>query len=123
VDFTQEQWDALRTRYPPGTPVSGTVVACPPFGAFVRLDELPDVPALLEFVHFGLCEAGLGRRIRYPADYPPVGSRVEARVLLWSRKPGDVRLTRLSHLDWSHLRWLAEKGTEPAEPPPARRDR
>jgi hypothetical protein len=87
VDFTQEQWDALMTRYPPGTPVSGTVVACPQFGVFVRLDELPDVPALLEFVHFRSCEAEPDRRTRYPADYPPVGSRVEVGVLLWSRKP------------------------------------
>lgn len=52
VGFTQEQWDALIARYPPGTPGSGIVTACEVFGVFVRLDELPDVPALLELIHF-----------------------------------------------------------------------
>ena len=35
-------------------------------------------------------------------------------MLAWCAKPKDVRLTQLSHLDWSHLRWLAEhKQAEP----------
>jgi ribosomal protein S1 len=110
VEFTQEQWDDLIARYPAGTLVSGTVTNCQVFGVFVRLDELPDVPALLELIHFHEVEAEPGRRIEYPAGYPPVGSRVEARVLAWCAKPKDVRLTQLSHLDWSHLRWLAEQG-------------
>jgi ribosomal protein S1 len=110
VEFTQEQWDDLMARHPPGTPVSGTVTGCHRFGVFVRLDQLPDVPALLELIHFRQVEAEPDHRIEYPADYPPVGARVEARVLGWCLKPNDVRLTQLSHLDWSHLRWLADWG-------------
>jgi ribosomal protein S1 len=108
VGFTQEQWDDLIARYPAGTPVSGTVTSCHVFGVFVRLDQQPDVPALLEVIHFRQVAAASGYRIKYPADYPAVGSRVEARVLAWCGKPKDVRLTQLSHLDWNHLRWLAE---------------
>ncbi len=97
------------TRYPPGTQVSGVVTSCPVFGVFVKLDELPEVPALLELIHFPQIESEPERRIQHPADYPPVGSRIEARVLGWCLKPKDVRLTQLSHLNWSHNQWLAEK--------------
>jgi ribosomal protein S1 len=105
--FTREEWDRLMADSPPGTPVSGTVTSCQVFGVFVRLDQLPDVPALLEIIHFAVNEADPNHRIRFPADYPPVGARVEARILAWCLQPKDVRLTQLSHLDWSHRRWLA----------------
>ena len=97
--------------YPPGTPVSGEIVGCQVFGVFVRLDQLPEVTALLEIVHFGLRAADPHHRIQFPADYPAVGERVEARVLAWCLKPKDVRLTQLPHLDWVHSRWLAEQGS------------
>jgi ribosomal protein S1 len=99
VGFTQQEWDALIARYPRGTPVSGVVVSVAPFGVFVRWDELPEVPALLEIIHFGVREADPPHRIEFPADYPPVGSRVEARILAWCLHPNDVRLTQLSHLE------------------------
>jgi hypothetical protein len=104
VEFTQEKWDALIAKYPPGTPVSGVVTACPVFGVFVRLDQLPEVPALLEIIHFKVREHDPEHRIEFPADYPPVSSRVEARILAWCLRPKDVRLTQLSHLDWIHSR-------------------
>jgi hypothetical protein len=113
VEFSQQHWDALMTRYPPGTPVSGTVTACAVFGVFIQLDELPDVPALLELTHFRLIEAEPGRWIQFPAEYPAVGSRIEARVLGWCLKPKDVRLTQLSDLERSHERWLAEEAAQP----------
>ncbi len=105
--FTQEEWDALMADYPPGTPVSGVVASCQVFGVFVRLDQLPEVPALLEIIHFAVREADPGHRFEFPADYPPVGARVEARILGWCLFPKDVRLTQLSHLDWCHNRQLA----------------
>jgi ribosomal protein S1 len=100
--FTQEEWDALITAYPPGTPVSGEVVSRQVFGVFVRIDQFPEVTALLEIVHFGLLVADPQHRIQFPADYPAVGIRIKARVLAWCLKPKDVRLTQLTHLDWSH---------------------
>jgi hypothetical protein len=77
------------------------------FGVFVRVDELPEVTAMLEIIHFKIREEEPQHRIKFPDDYPLVGSRVEARILSWSLSPKDVRLTQLSHLDWSHTRWLA----------------
>jgi hypothetical protein len=107
VEFTQKEWDALMAKYPPGTPAGGVVLARHVVGVFVRVDELPEVPALLEVIHFKAREEDPQRRLEFPADYPPVGSRVEARILGWSLRPKDVRLTQLSHLHWSHQRWWA----------------
>ena len=81
----------------------GEVVACEPFGVFVQLDLLPDVTALLEVVQFESLHAAHQRApIEFPDDYPRVGSRVEVRVLAWSERPKDVRLTQLPHLFESH---------------------
>ncbi len=107
--FTQEEWDALAAAYPPGTPVSGEVVSQALFGVFVRLDQVPEVTALLEIVHFSLLVADPRHRIEFPGDYPTVGARIEAKVLAWSLKPKDVRLTQLQHLDWIQRRRLAEQ--------------
>ena len=40
--------------YPPGTPVTGNVIRCRIFGVFIKLDQIPAVPALLEIIHFKL---------------------------------------------------------------------
>lgn len=109
MKFTQEVWVAMMAKYPPGTPVAGVVTSCQVFGVFVKLDELPDVTALLEIIHFKINETAPQRRIEFPTDYPPVGARVEARILAWSLRPINVRLTQLSHLDWIHSRWLASR--------------
>lgn len=116
MEFTQEAWDDLMAKYPPGTSVGGAVASCQVFGVFVRLDELPDVPALLKIIHFKVIETDPRNRIEFPADYPPVGAGIEARILGWCLRPKDVRLTQLSHLDWSHRRWLAHQ-TAFYEPP------
>jgi hypothetical protein len=110
--FTQEEWDSLREAYPRGTPVSGVVTSCQVFGVFVRLDALPDVPALLELIHFAACETAPGHDIGFPADYPAVGARIDARILGWCLRPKDVRLTQLSHLEWSHRQWLRSKAAD-----------
>lgn len=99
--FTQEEWDSLIAEYPFGTPVTGEVVSCQLYGVFVRLDQLPDVTALLEIVHFGLLVDAPKHHIQFPADYPTVGTRINARILAWSQNPKDVRLTQLEHLNWT----------------------
>jgi ribosomal protein S1 len=107
MEFMQKEWDALMAKYPPGTPIGGVVTSRHAFGVFVRVDELPEVTAMLEIIHLKIREEEPQHRIKFPDDYPLVGSRVEARILGWSLSPKDVRLTQLSHLDWSHTRWLA----------------
>ena len=109
MEYTQAEWDALMAKYPPGTPVGGIVTSCQIFGVFVRLDQLPDVPALLEIIHFQVLESDPNHRVVYPDDYPQVGARVEARILAWCLRPKDVRLTQLSHLNWSHRSGLASR--------------
>jgi ribosomal protein S1 len=109
MNFTQEQWNELRECYPSGTAVTGIVTRCKIFGVFVQLDQLPTVTALLEIIHFDVLNADPDHSIKFPDDYPPVGARVEVRILGWCLLPKDVRLTQLSHLDWFHSRWLREQ--------------
>lgn len=92
TSFTEFEWDALSRRYPPGTVVQGTVIHRAPFGVFVRLDELPDIPALLEM--FQLSDQ---HDLRSPVDieeYPAIGSQLTAWILVWNRRPHDLRLTQ-----------------------------
>lgn len=84
--------------------MSGSVVDRRVFGVFLALDQLPEVTALLEIIHFEINELDPERRIQFPDDYPAVGMRLDTRVLGWCSKPKDVRLTQLSHLRWSG--WL-----------------
>ncbi len=122
--FTEGEWHELMAKYPPGTPVVGLVTSCQRFGVFIRLESLPDVPALLEIIHFRVRETDPGHRIEFPADYPSVGDRVEARILSWCLHPKDVRLTQLRHLDWIHGPRRSSSGVshcDPADPPSASR--
>ncbi|MDB5341937.1 MAG: binding domain protein [Schlesneria sp.] len=97
--FTQVEWNALIATFPRGTPVTGEVTSCQLFGVFVRLDQLPEVTALLEIIHFSLLADQPEHRIQFPANYPVADTRIEARILAWSLTPKDVRLTQLPHLD------------------------
>lgn len=106
IEYTQEEWDRLAEQYPPGTRVTGSVSKQQLYGVWVTLDDLPDVPALLEIIHFEIVEADRENRIEFPDDYPDIDSQIRARILGWCEKPKDVRLTQLSHLDWSHQRHL-----------------
>jgi hypothetical protein len=76
-------------------------MSCQVFGVFVRLDELPDVLSLLEVIHFAINESMPKHMIQFPANYPVTGDRINARILAWCAYPKDVRLTQLSHLNWT----------------------
>lgn len=99
--YSQEEWDQLIEKYPPGTPVSGTVSNQQTYGVWLVLGELPDVPALLEIIHFEINETIPKHRIQLD-DYPAVGTLINTRILWWSKRPKDVRLTQLTH-DWSEV--------------------
>ena len=43
-----------------------------------------------------------------PKTIPAVGDEIEARILAYSMKPHDIRLTQLSHLEWIHSKWFEE---------------
>ncbi len=69
------------------------------YGVWVRLDELPDVPALLEIIHFEAIESKPNQKHEFPDCYPTVGDQISSRILAWCQIPKDVRLTQLGHLD------------------------
>lgn len=80
--------------------MSGKVSSQHVYGVWVTLNELPEVPALLELIHFEMIESHPEKRIQFPEDYPVVGSVISCRILGWCLLPKDVRLTQLSHLHW-----------------------
>jgi ribosomal protein S1 len=110
---SQQEWDDLQATLPPGSHVNGRVVSVHRFGVFVDIGLDPRIPVLLEIIHFKVVEDQHGHQIRFPDDYPAVGDAIEARILAYSMKPHDIRLTQLSHLDWIHSRWLKERRQEP----------
>lgn len=109
--YSQKEWDELIAKYPNGTLMSGTASNQQMYGVWVTLDELPEVPALLEIIHFEIIETDPEHKIQFPVDYPAVGASLKTRVLAWCEKPNDVRLTQLSHLEWSHRRFLHEQSS------------
>ncbi len=90
----------------------GKVISAHWFGVFVDIGVDPHIPVLLEIIHFKVIQKDPGHRISFPDDYPAVGDEIEARILAYSMKPHDIRLTQLSHLDWIHSRWLKERRSE-----------
>jgi len=112
--LSQEEWDELQATLPRGSHVKGRVVSVHRFGVFVDIGLDPRVPVLLEIIHFEVVEDQPGHRISFPDDYPAVGDEIEARILAYSMKPHDIRLTQLSHLYWIHSRWSREH--QPHEP-------
>ncbi|MEW4453195.1 hypothetical protein AB1L30_11005 [Bremerella sp. JC817] len=108
-EFTQDEWDKLIVTYPAGTPMTGVVKNQQQYGVWVTLDELPEIPALLEIIHFEAIETTPNQKLTFPDSFPAVGKQISCRVLAWCEFPKDVRLTQLSHLDWSHERFLHEQ--------------
>jgi DNA-directed RNA polymerase subunit E'/Rpb7 len=92
--------------------VTGKVISVHPFGVFVDIGLDPRIPVLLEIIHFKIREDDPEHRINSTEDYPAVGDEIEARILAYSLKPHDIRLTQLSHLEWIHSKCLKEQQRE-----------
>jgi ribosomal protein S1 len=107
--MSQEEWDELQTTLPRGCRVTGKVVSVHPFGVFVDIGLDPRIPVLLEIIHFKVAQDQPGHRINSAEDYPAVGDEIDARTLAYSVEPQDIRLTRLSHLEWIHSEWLKRR--------------
>ena len=110
--LNQTEWEELQATLPRGSHVKGRVVSVHPFGVFVDIGLDPRIPVLLEIIHFEVIEDQPGHRINSAEDYPTVGDEIEARILAYSMKPHDIRLTQLSHLEWIHSKWLKQQQTQ-----------
>ncbi len=110
--LNQQEWEDLQASLPRGSRVRGRALSVHPFGVFVNIGLDRRIPVLLEIIHFKIIEDQPGYRICSPDDYPKVGEEVEARILAYSMKPHDIRLTQLSHLEWLHSRWLRKQTGE-----------
>jgi ribosomal protein S1 len=100
--------EELQANLPRGSHVRARVVSVHPFGVFVDIGFDPRIPVLLEINHFKIRQDEPEHRITFPDDYPAVGDEIEARILAYSLKFHDIRLTQVSHLEWIHSRWLME---------------
>lgn len=94
--LTPNEWDQLQKTLPRGSQARGKVVSVHPFGVFVDIGLDPRIPLLLEIIQFKVIEEAPGHRISFPKDYPAVGDEIEARILAYSMKPHDIRLTTQS---------------------------
>jgi ribosomal protein S1 len=110
--LSQTEWDGLQASLPRGSHVTGKVVSVHPFGVFVDIGLDPGIPVLLEIIHFKVRQDEPEHRIEFPEDYPKVGEEIKTRILAYSVKPHDIRLTQLSHLEWLHSRCLEEQHPE-----------
>ena len=95
--------------------MTGKVVSVHPFGVFVDIGLDPRIPVLLEIIHFKAVENEPGYRINPAEYYPAVGDEIEARILGYAMRPHDIRLSQLSHLEWSHSQWLKKQRPEGTE--------
>jgi ribosomal protein S1 len=111
--LSHNEWEQLQTTLPRGSHVKGNVVSVHPFGVFVDIGLDPGIPVLLEIIHFKIRQDEPKHRIEFPQDYPKVGDEIEARILAYSMKPHDIRLTQLGHLEWLHSRWLKKQHGRP----------
>jgi ribosomal protein S1 len=111
--LTQREWDDLQEERPRGSRLKGRVLSVHPFGVFVDIGVDTRIPVLLEIIHFKVNEDQPEHRIRFPEDYPEVGDDIDARILAYSIKPRDIRLTQLSHLEWIHRRKRENEKKEP----------
>jgi len=72
---TQENpWDKVADRYPPGTPVSGTVRNLTNYGAFIEIEE--GIDGLLH-----VSDMSWTRKISHPSEVVEKGQTIECRVL------------------------------------------
>jgi ribosomal protein S1 len=100
------EWEQLQTTLPRGSHVTGRVVSVHPFCVFVDIVLDPRIPVLLEIIHVKVTENQPKHQINSAEDYPAVGDEIEARILAYSMKPHNIRLTQHSHIEWSHNEWL-----------------
>ena len=110
--LSQTEWEEIQATLPRGSHVKGRVVSVHQFGVFVDIGLDLHIPVLLEIIHFKVRQDEPDHRIKFPEDYPKVGDDIEGRILAYSMKPHDIRLTQLGHLEWLHSRWLEEQHSE-----------
>ena len=72
--LARDPWDDVRTRFPSGTQVVGTVMRVEPFGAFVEL-----APGIDGLVHSS--ELAGGKQVRHARELCKVGDRLTVTVL------------------------------------------
>jgi small subunit ribosomal protein S1 len=72
---TQENpWDKVAERYPPGTPVTGTVRNLTNYGAFIEIEE--GIDGLLH-----VSDMSWTRKISHPSEMVEKGQKVQCRVI------------------------------------------
>jgi hypothetical protein len=93
---SDDAWAAAEATLSPSTRLTGTVLSHRAFGFFVRLDDHPDVPGLVEVVDYkpeGAQPRNDQNAVLDP-PYPDIGTPVTAEVL-WLRESNRQVLLRL----------------------------
>jgi ribosomal protein S1 len=88
-DARAADWEEVKRRLPIGMPVSGTVVARRPFGAFVDIGV--GFPVLLEIIEI----EGLTPELYRAGNWCPEGSRVTARVMSFQDRHRQIHVSQV----------------------------
>ena len=83
--LTENPWEQVAGKYPPGTRVTGEVVNVMRYGAFVKLE-----PGIEGLVH--ISEMSWTRRINHPSDVVQAGDQVEVVVLGFNEQKREISL-------------------------------
>ncbi|MEV5774365.1 hypothetical protein AB0L49_24410 [Streptomyces antimycoticus] len=74
--INESKWLEAKSRIPVGVRVSGIVEKRLPFGIFVKLDDFPDVPAVVDAISYLPDDAPVD-----PEDWPVEGEVLTATVV------------------------------------------
>jgi ribosomal protein S1 len=87
----ERAWEHAKTLLRSGDTVTGEVIKQYHFGVFVEIGI--GFPALLQVIQF---DAEQSRRYTSMSDYPAVGVRISARVVLFQDRGREIVLTQRS---------------------------
>ena len=80
-------WEAAKSALTVGSVVSGVVIRHEPFGIVVEVRDHPAVPAVIDVISYR--PAGVDAQ---PADWPPVGTTIEAVVAALTEHNRQIKL-------------------------------
>ena len=80
-------WEAAKSGLTVGSVVSGVVMRHEPFGIVVEVHDYPEVPAVIDVISYR--PTGVDTQ---PADWPPVGTTIEAVVAALTEHNRQIKL-------------------------------
>jgi len=96
--LSENPWDEIENKYPPGTRVSGRITNLLPYGAFLEIE-----PGIEGLIH--VSEMSWVKNVADPADVVSRGQELDAVVLSVQKAEGKISLglKQLEHNPWDDI--------------------